>query len=114
MNKRVRNILHGIAKRKKRKLNTDDPFDSEKIVSGSDIDMYQSNVTFRGRCIFQPLVGRPFTKKECNRLMKKYFLAELIQEDDTTFVYDVEGNPPIRTMQVFIENDILKDYFFCK
>ena len=114
MNKRVRNILQGIAKRKKRKLNSDDPFDSEKIVSGNDIDTYQSTVTFRGRCIFQPLVGKPMTRKECNYLMRKYFLAELIQEDDTTFVYDVEGNPPIRTIQMVIEEDVLTDYFFCK
>ena len=114
MNKRVRNILNGIAKRKKRKLDSNDPFDSEKIVSGTNIDTYQSTVTFRGRCIFQPLLNTPMTKEKCNRLMKLYFFAELIQEDDTTFVYDIEGNPPIRTLQIVIENEKLKDYFFCK
>ena len=53
-------------------------------------------------------------KKECLNLMSVYCGAELIQEDDDTLVFDVEGNPPIRTIQFCIENGILTDYFFCK
>ena len=46
--------------------------------------------------------------------MKIYLEAELIQEDDETLVFDVEGNPPTRTIQFCLEKGILTDYFFCK
>ena len=114
MNTKIRKILVSIAKRKKRKLNSEDPFDNDKIISGQDISTYHSNVLFRARCIFQPFINKKLKKEECISLMRRYFEAEVIQEDDTTLVFDVEGNPPIRTIQMDIENDIFKDYFFCK
>ena len=114
MNTQVRNILKGIATNKKRKLNIEDPFDSEKIVSASEISIRTNNLTFRIKSIFKNYIGKTLTRKKCLLLMRTYCLAELIQEDDDSLVFDCEGNPPVRTLQFCFENGILKDYFFCK
>lgn len=115
MNSEVRKILKGIAKRKKRKLNTDDPFEAEKMVSGKELPLYLTQVTARARCLFRPLLGTALTRKKCIEMMQMYFEASLIQEDDLTLVFDVDGNPPIRTLQICMtDNGILEDFFFCK
>lgn len=115
MSSEVRKILNGIAKRKKRKLNTGDPFEAEKMVSGKDLSLYMTQVTSRARCLFRPLVGQKLPRHRCIDLMQQYFEASLIEEDDLTLVFDVDGNPPIRTLQICMNDDgTLEDFFLCK